>query len=127
MNDDYKKIVEKINKDTYGEFMEFIRYLLRYSNNGAVHIIHKYITEDKIDDIYKKRVCDLNEEDRLNLLIHWAFKHGGIDKFRETPFSIIEHLTDAEVVQEFNRRLMDKHSSVGIKFEAMCASRVEVD
>jgi len=127
MNDDYKKIVKKVNSDTYNEFMEFIRYLFRYSNNGAIHIIHKYITEDKIDDIYKKKVCELSDDDRLNLLIHWAFQNGGIDKYRETPFSIIEHITDAELVQEFNKRLMDKHSSVGIKFEATCGLKVEAE
>lgn len=126
MNDNYKKIVDRVNEDTYHEFMEQIRYLMRYSNNGAIHIIHKYVTEGKIDDIYKKRVCELFEEDRLNLLIHWAFQHGGMDKYRETPFSIIEHITDAELVQEFNRRMRNKHSSVAIKVEAICESDSEV-
>lgn len=118
MNTNYEKIVKKINADTYNEFMEYIRYLFRYSNNGAVHIIHKY-TADHIPDIMKKKVEDLTDEDKINLLIHWAYEHGGEDRYKETPFSIIQKITDAELVQEFNRRATAFGSSVAIKAEAI--------
>lgn len=116
-NDNYKKIVDHTMKMTYNEFMEQIRYLFRYSNNGPIHIIHKYC-DHHIDEINKKNVEDLTDEEKVILMTHWAYENGGIDRYRETPFSIINSLTDAEVVREFNKRCNNPSSSVTIKATA---------
>lgn len=116
-DDDYKKIVKQTMNMTYKEFMEQIRYLFRYSKNGTIHIIHEHC-DHRINEINKKSVEDLTDEDKVILMTHWAYEYGGIDKYRETPFSIISALTDAEVVDEFNRRCKDPHSTVTINAKA---------
>jgi hypothetical protein len=120
----YEIIVKKVMQTTYTEFMEQIRYLLRYSKNGPIHIIHQYF-DSHVDDIKKKTVNELTEHERLILMVHWAYEHGGFDKFRATPFNIIENLTDAEIVDEFNRRCNSPHHSVRIETSAICRRNEE--
>lgn len=121
--ENYKKIIDKVYSTTYDTFMEFIRYLFRYSKDGAVHIIHEHINPDKLDRIMNKNVKDLTDDEKMDLLIHWAYEHGGEDKYKETPFSIIQNITDAELVYEFNRRAKSLGSSVAIKAEAVIVSK----
>ena len=117
----YETIVEKVIMKTYDEFMEQIRYLFRFTNNGPIHIIHEYF-DDRIHSIENKPVNELSKNERLLLMIHWAYENGGFDKFRSTPFNIIENLTDDEIVNEFNRRCKDPFHHVRIESVAVTRS-----
>ena len=120
----HENTVNKIMKITYEEFIEQIRYLFRYNENGPIHIIHEYF-DDHILDIEKKSVNELTENERLILMIHWAYENEGFDKYRFTPFSIIEHLTDAEILKEINRRINSRHHSIKIETNITCRRNEE--
>lgn len=121
MSKEDEKIVRKVLDTTYVEFIDQIAYLLRYSKNGPIHIIHDTMNKSSIPDINKKMVSELTDDEKLMLMIEWVYEAIGEDRYRETPFSIISNLTDAELVHEVNRRANSSFSSVVIKAEATLA------
>lgn len=116
-----RKIYDTVIQDEFKNFIEKIAYLIRYSNSHA-DLIHKY-SNDYISEIMNKPVNELTNEEKVHVMIHWMFKNGGVGKYEETPIFIIEHLTDNEVVHEFNRRCNDPSSSVTIKSSAVIENK----
>lgn len=110
-------IVNKVFTDAFQDFIQNIGYLIKYTNNASIKSIWEFM-DDQVVEISKKLVGELTDREKVLMMVHWSYINGGIDGFRSTPFDIIKNLTDAEVVQEFNRRCNDPTSYVTIKSEA---------